>query len=358
MVVLPRPPRRVPRDLRLTAWSPRRFPRQRQGPTLARVPEVYRAEQAEPVYAAHVAQLSARSWRALREALDRVEAAASFGAWTDSAQQADGTWLMPYATLSHESNHFLRTFAGLGFHRPFDWMDWGRGRALARNPELLEEATPAEAAMLIVALLRSDRFVEGTLLDAFDDGLIQRATRRLLTAAPDRDGDEGSALVIRVAKPTEYDAIGELLVAAYRELPPMEGSDAYFARLRDVAGRAAASEVLVAVKDDRVVGGVTFVGHGGPMVDIAGEDEAEIRMLAVDPASQGLGVGKALTLDCIERARAIPGCRRIVLSTRTDMATARVMYERLGFERLPDRDWSPIPELTLLAYGLELERRD
>ncbi len=313
--------------------------------------QVYPAGQAEPVYAAHLAQVSGRNWRALREALARVEATASFGTWTDSTQQADGTWLMPYTTLSDESEQFLRAFGGLGFHLPFDWMDWERGRTLARDPELLDAATPAEAAMLIVALSRSDRFVEGALLDAFDSGLIQRATRRLLTSAP----DGSTNVVIRVAEPAEYDAIGELLVAAYRDLPPMEGSDAYFARLRDVAGRAAASEVFVAVTGDRVVGGVTFVGHGGPMVDIAGADEAEIRMLAVDPASQGSGIGKALTVACIGRARAIPGCRRIVLSTRTDMTRARAMYQRLGFRRLPHRDWSPIPELTLLAYGLDLE---
>ena len=133
--------------------------------------------------------------------------------------------------------------------------------------------------------------------------------------------------VIRVAEPSEYEALGELIVAAYRALPPLEGADFYFTRLRDVAARAAAAEVLVAVSGGEVVGGVTFVGRGGPMVDIARESEAEIRMLAVEPDREGTGIGKALTLACIDRARAIPDCRRIVLSTRTDMAAARAMLE-------------------------------
>ncbi len=316
--------------------------------------QVYSVEQAEPAYAARLAELGGGDWRALREALERVDAAASFGAWTDSVQQSDGTWLMPYATLSAESEGFLRAFAGLGLHIPFDWTAWDYGRRLANEPELLDEATPAEAAMLIVALSRSDRFVEGALLDAFDNGLIQRAARRLLTASEGGGRAAAGSLVIRAAEPTEYEVLGDLLVAAYRELPPMEGGESYFARLHDVAGRAAAADVLVAISGDRVVGGVTFVGRGGPMVDIAREAEAEIRMLAVDPASQGAGVGRALTLACIERARAVPGCRRIVLSTRTDMTRARSMYERLGFRRLPERDWSPLPELTLLAYSLDL----
>jgi len=54
----------------------------------------------------------------------------------------------------------------------------------------LAEATPVEAAMLLVALGRSDRFVEGELLGAFESGLVQRSARRLLQEAEGswRDG--------------------------------------------------------------------------------------------------------------------------------------------------------------------------
>jgi hypothetical protein len=30
------------------------------------------------------------------------------------------------------------------------------------------------------------------------------------------------------------------------------------------------------------------------------------------------------------------------------------MYEQEGFVRLPERDWSPAPGITLLAYGMRL----
>ncbi len=90
---------------------------------------------------------------------------------------------MAYATLSPEANDFMGTFDAVGLQIPFDWTSWDHLRALAASPDQWAEATPVEAAMLLVAVGRSDRFVEGELLGAFENGLIQRCARRLLQAA-------------------------------------------------------------------------------------------------------------------------------------------------------------------------------
>jgi hypothetical protein len=37
------------------------------------------------------------------------------------------------------------------------------------------------------------------------------------------------------------------------------------------------------------------------------------------------------------------------------MTAAHRLYERLGFTRLPGRDWSPVPGVDLLVYGLDLQ---
>ncbi|MGW0826492.1 GNAT family N-acetyltransferase [Streptomyces sp. NPDC002845] len=165
-------------------------------------------------------------------------------------------------------------------------------------------------------------------------------------------------ITIRQARPDEYDALGEITAQAYLGdgLLDFGESDGYLGELKDVAKRAAAAEVLVAVERDRVLGGVTFVPSGGPMADIARPGEAEIRMLAVTPASRGRGTGEALVRGCLDRARATPGCVRVVLSTQAAMRTAHRIYERLGFTRTPERDWNPIPELdiSLLTYELTL----
>jgi ribosomal protein S18 acetylase RimI-like enzyme len=164
---------------------------------------------------------------------------------------------------------------------------------------------------------------------------------------------------IRRAAADEYETLGEITARAYLQdgLLDFGESDAYLGELRNVARRAAAAEVLAAVADGRVLGGVTFVPSGGPMADIARPGEAEIRMLAVAREARGRGAGEALVRACVDRARAVEGCVRVVLSTQRTMRPAHRLYERLGFVRTPDRDWNPLPELddiTLLTYELTL----
>ncbi|MCX2183487.1 GNAT family N-acetyltransferase [Streptomyces sp. SKN60] len=173
---------------------------------------------------------------------------------------------------------------------------------------------------------------------------------------------------IRPVRPEEYEALGELTGRAYLDDGfLLHGADDwYYGHLRNVAGRAELAEVLAAVDaDGTVLGGVTFVPAPGVMGDRARPGETEIRMLAVDRAARGRGVGEALVRACVERARTVLGCwgsprRRqgaIVLSTQPEMRTAHRIYERLGFRRVPERDWAPIPEkpdFLLLCYALEL----
>ncbi|MEV7280765.1 GNAT family N-acetyltransferase [Streptomyces sp. NPDC093111] len=167
---------------------------------------------------------------------------------------------------------------------------------------------------------------------------------------------------IRAVRPEEYAALGEITARAYLDdgFLTFGEDDAYLGLLRDVARRDAEAEVLVAVDTTdatgAVLGGVTFTAGGREWADIAREGEAEFRMLAVAHAARGRGVGEALVRACVDRARAVEGCARIVLSTQRTMATAHRIYERLGFVRSPERDWKPVPGLdfTLFTYVLEL----
>jgi ribosomal protein S18 acetylase RimI-like enzyme len=90
---------------------------------------------------------------------------------------------------------------------------------------------------------------------------------------------------------------------------------------------------------------------------VGGPDEAEIRALAVAPGIQHGGVGTGLLLTALNWAE-LAGARRVVLSTLPEMRAAHRLYERNGFRRLPDRDWSPRPGVQLLAYILELARAE
>ncbi len=158
---------------------------------------------------------------------------------------------------------------------------------------------------------------------------------------------------IRRATASEFPAVADLCVAAYA--PFVASDNHYVAVLRDVAPRASEAELLVAAEPDggRVLGTVTFVPDGGPLGEIAGPGEAEFRMLAVDPAAHGRGVGTALLQRVLDdsRGRAAAG---VVCSSLPEMRAAHRIYRRLGFRREPDRDWSPVPGVDLLAFAIAL----
>ncbi len=157
---------------------------------------------------------------------------------------------------------------------------------------------------------------------------------------------------IRPATPADYEAIGELVVTVYSQIGPLHPD--YAVMLRQVAERAAATELVVAEDGDGgLLGSLAFVDGPGPESSIAREGEAEFRTLAVAPAAQGHGVGRALVEWSVRRAREL-GRDRLVLSTMPWMTVAHGLYERMGFRRTPERDWAPRPGFDCLTYALDL----
>ncbi len=133
-------------------------------------------------YAAQLGAMSTSDWEALRAALAAVEASESAGQWNAAVERPDGTSRMAFASLSDEARALVDAFIHAGLQIPFDATSWARGKTLAADPSLLAKATPTEAAMVIVAQLRADRFVDGHLLACFTSGLIQACARRVLAA--------------------------------------------------------------------------------------------------------------------------------------------------------------------------------
>ena len=163
-----------------------------------------------------------------------------------------------------------------------------------------------------------------------------------------------TAVEVSPVVPSEYARLSEITVAAYRAVGPMP--ETYVAELADVAGRAVdpGAVVLAARMGGSVVGGVTLVvDPSSRLAEHLDPGMAGMRMLAVDPAAQGAGAGRALVDGCIQvcRGRGLP---RLSLHTHVVFARARGLYERMGFVRTPERDLQIGPDLHLLSYLLEL----
>lgn len=155
-------------------------------------------------------------------------------------------------------------------------------------------------------------------------------------------------MFVRKARANEIGAVGDLRLEAYRAQNLLAENPAYAETLR-LLGADGNGEVLVAVEDARMLGTIMLESWHAASEVARAADEAEIRGLAVAPGGQGRGVGATLVRAALDRAAA-RGARQVVLSTRPAMRAAQRLYVAEGFTRMPERDWSPVPGVALLAF--------
>ena len=161
---------------------------------------------------------------------------------------------------------------------------------------------------------------------------------------------------IRLIRPDEHETLAGVTVDAYRRADTGDRSflsPGYEHELRDVTGRAAVADVLVAVDDDgTLLGGLTYIPPGpNPLSEHREPELASIRMLAVAAGAQRRGIGRALTEAAMDRARAA-GAPGMILHSTWVMTTAHRLYEKLGWVRDPSLDWEPEPGVDLWGYRL------
>lgn len=162
-------------------------------------------------------------------------------------------------------------------------------------------------------------------------------------------------LVFRRVTPADYSEVRRITREAYVHAGHFTTDHPYMRVLDNVEHRAEHAEVWVAEASGAAVAAVTLTFAGQPYSEIAMEHELEFRMLAVDPAVQGGGVGRAVVRQVIEHAESLPDVGAISITSAAFMERAHVLYESLGFQRVPDRDWYvPGGDVLLWVFRLEL----
>ena len=159
----------------------------------------------------------------------------------------------------------------------------------------------------------------------------------------------GQVYIVREAKESEYDTLGELMVNVYSNLEGFFSKDehpAYFEKLANVGELTShnRTKLLVAVSPSgQIAGAVVYIGdmkhYGSASTVNHKKDTSGFRLLAVDPAIRGKGIGKLLSNACIKLARA-EHQREMVIHSTNAMKIAWAMYERMGFVRSEDLDFS------------------
>ncbi len=168
-----------------------------------------------------------------------------------------------------------------------------------------------------------------------------------------------TGLTMRDARPEDRAAIEDVTISAYQEYAPImhERWEIYRHSILGTLADVRPADQIVAESGDVIVGtvllfpaGTAFKAPGGVDVSLAAP---EIRLLAVAPAARGLGVGAALVNECMRRAR-LAGVSAITLHTTDMMQVAMRMYERMGYVRAPELDFSPAPEFVIKGYRYTL----
>ena len=164
-------------------------------------------------------------------------------------------------------------------------------------------------------------------------------------------------IVIRDAHAEEAPRVALVLRAAYTqyksEMPP-DAWQYYLADIMDVRARMKESQLIVAEVEGNLAGTVTLYTHGRSQIEGNWpEGWGGVRLLGVDPKYRGMGLGRMLMDECMRRCRA-EGMKTVGLHTAPMMAVAKAMYERMGFQHVPEFDHHPRPGVTIMAYKLDL----
>jgi GNAT superfamily N-acetyltransferase len=173
-----------------------------------------------------------------------------------------------------------------------------------------------------------------------------------------------SALTIRDLRPSEFDAIGELMVEVYSNLegfPTPQEQPHYYELLANI-GRFTEkpnARVLVAESDQgALVGGIVYFGdmaeYGSGGIATSVKGASGIRLLGVSPHHRNTGAGRALANACIRLARE-KGHSQVILHTTQAMQTAWRLYEKLGFVRSEDLDFLQ-QGFSVFGFRLNLTR--
>lgn len=159
-----------------------------------------------------------------------------------------------------------------------------------------------------------------------------------------------SATTIRPYVETDRAAVNAVALAAFAQYAgDYEDWPAFSAGIARMADLAGDGDLFVAEREGAVVGAVVHVGPGRPRSAIFPDDWSVIRMLVVDPAARGGGIGRALVAAALEQSRRA-NAPAVGLHTSPIMATALRLYESIGFVR--EHDLPPIRGVPYARYVL------
>lgn len=149
-------------------------------------------------------------------------------------------------------------------------------------------------------------------------------------------------LELRPAEPSDFPAIAQLLNAAHPRVGILAAESA-----ATVKERSEDALTIVVLDNGTIAATLTAAPAGSYYGRLARPGQMEVSRLAVDPAHQSRGIGKAMLLTFATSCQR-QGVQALVGATLDSMTTARHLYESIGAKR------GTIPGTKALGYTLHL----
>jgi len=152
---------------------------------------------------------------------------------------------------------------------------------------------------------------------------------------------------LRDYEDADAENLNRLAVSAFEQFRHLyEDWPAMLAGLSKTSALSASGEIIVAELQRKFAGAVAYFGPDSQKAAFFDQRWPIIRMLVVDPAFRGKGIGQALSDACIARARR-DGAPIIALHTSPIMSVALPMYLKMGFTKAYDA-----PPIFGVAYAV------
>jgi GNAT superfamily N-acetyltransferase len=152
---------------------------------------------------------------------------------------------------------------------------------------------------------------------------------------------------LRDYESADAEDLNRIAVSAFDQFRDHYGDwPAMLAGLSNTSDLSASGEVIIAELQNKFAGAVAYFGPNSQKAAFFDQRWPIIRMLVVDPAFRGKGIGRALSDECIARAKR-DGSPIIALHTSPIMSVALPMYLRMGFVKAYDA-----PPIFGVAYAV------
>lgn len=118
--------------------------------------------------------------------------------------------------------------------------------------------------------------------------------------------------------------------------------------------------IFVAEIDNQIAGSIVLFPAKSEAYEWTSDspEYPEIRMLAVHKEFRGMGIAKALVQACIDSSKH-QGYSSVGLHTADFMKSAKALYTKMNFERVPEFDFEPANDgIIVKAYKYSINESD